>query len=67
MSAFAAPAFGWLLQSLAGGVALSVAVFQGGGAWPIGGVIVAIVLTLFLKETGFAARDVGRISLASKT
>ena len=56
MSAFAAPAFGWLLQRLAGGGALTLEVFQKGGALGIAAIIIAAVLALFLKETGSAVR-----------
>jgi MFS family permease len=55
MSAFAAPLFGWLLQSIAGGQPLTLHVFQAGGAWLLGGVLVAAVLAFFLRETGWAA------------
>jgi MFS family permease len=57
MSAFAAPAFGWLLQKLAGGGALTLEVFQKGGALGIAAIVVAAVLALFLKETGSAVRQ----------
>jgi MFS family permease len=55
MSAFAAPAFGWLLQHLAGSNPLTLAIFQTGGAYLIAGVVLAAVLALFLRETGWAA------------
>lgn len=55
MSAFAAPAFGWLLQWLAGGKTLTLAVFQTGGTCLVAGVILAAILALFIRETGWAA------------
>ena len=57
MSAFAAPAAGWLLQKLAGGGALTLDIFtKGGGSAGVAAIILAAILALFLKETGFAAR-----------
>jgi MFS family permease len=56
MSAFAAPGYGWLLQRLAGGGALTLPVFQKGGAGLIVGMVLAAVLALFIRETGWAAR-----------
>jgi MFS family permease len=56
MSAFAAPAFGWLLQKLEAGGPLTTDVFAKGGSIGIAAIVVAAILTLFLKETGSAAR-----------
>jgi MFS family permease len=56
MSAFAAPGYGWLLQKLAGGAALTLPVFQKGGAGLIIGMVLAAGLALFIRETGWAAR-----------
>ncbi len=56
MSAFVAPAYGWLLQKLAGGGALTLDVFVKGGLAGIVAIVVAIVLALFIRETGTAAR-----------
>jgi MFS family permease len=56
MSAFAAPGYGWLLQKLAGGAALTLPVFQKGGAGLIVGMVLAAVLALFIRETGWASR-----------
>ncbi len=56
MSAFAAPAAGGLLQKLAGGGALTLDIFtKGGGTAVVVAIILAAILALFLKETGFAA------------
>jgi MFS family permease len=56
MSAFAAPAYGWLLQKLAGGGALTLDVFSKGGTTGIVAIIIAGILAFFLKETGSAVR-----------
>ncbi len=56
MSAFAAPAYGWLLQKLAGGGALTLDVFVKGGVVGIVAIVVAILLALFIRETGTAVR-----------
>ena len=55
LSALAAPVAGWVLQQRAGGAPLNLQDFQEWGAWGLGGIAVAIVLALFLKETGSAA------------
>jgi MFS family permease len=57
MSAFAAPAYGWLLQKLAGGGALTLDVFTKGGTVGIGAIILAAIFALFIKETGSAVRQ----------
>ncbi|WP_213771783.1 MFS transporter [Bradyrhizobium sp. dw_78] len=56
MSAFVAPAYGWLLQKLAGGGALTLDVFVKGGVVGIISIVVAIILALFIRETGTAVR-----------
>jgi MFS family permease len=56
MSAFAAPAYGLLLQRLSGGGPLTLHIFQTGGAVGIAGILIAIVLVFFIKETGAAVR-----------
>jgi MFS family permease len=56
MSAFAAPAYGWLLQKLAGGGELSLDTFTEGGATGIVAIVIAILAAFFIKETGSAAR-----------
>jgi MFS family permease len=57
MSAFAAPAFGWFLQKLAGGDALTLDVFAKGGSVGIAAIIIAAILALFIKETGWAVNQ----------
>lgn len=56
MSAFAAPAYGWLLQRLAAGGALNLHVFTTGGATGIVAIVLAGLIALFLKETGAATK-----------
>lgn len=56
MSAFGAPAAGWLLQKLAGGGPLTLDIFARGANAAIVCIIVGGILAIFLKETGFAAR-----------
>jgi MFS family permease len=55
MSAFGAPLAGWVLQKLSAGAALSLPVFQIGGAIAIAGIAAAGILAIFLRETGWAA------------
>jgi len=55
MSAFAAPFYGWLLQKLSGGAPLTLPVFQRGGVGLILGMLIALVLAWFIRETGWAA------------
>lgn len=57
MSALVAPAFGWLLQKLAGGDALTLEVFAKGGSAGIAAIVLAIILAFFIKETGSAVRQ----------
>ena len=52
LSAFAAPAMGLWLQSLAGGAALTLDVFVKSGSVYVAAIVLAAILTLFLKETG---------------
>jgi MFS family permease len=56
MTALAAPAIGWWMQKLAGGAALTLDVFVTAGSVYVGAIVVAVILTLFLKETGSAVR-----------
>jgi MFS family permease len=52
LSALLTPVFGRMLAHLANGANLTMPVFQHAGAWLLGGIAVAIVLALFLLETG---------------
>ena len=56
MTALAAPAFGWWMQKLAGGTALTLEVFDIAGSVYVAAIVAAAILTLFLKETGSAVR-----------
>jgi MFS family permease len=58
LSALLAPAYGWLLNSLAGGGKLTLAVFQSASGVGVGGIVVAIGLACFLRETGHKARPI---------
>jgi len=60
LSALLAPAYGWLLNSLAGGGKLTLGVFQNASSFGIGGIVLAIVLACFLRETGRANRPIVR-------
>ena len=57
MSALAGPAFGWLLQELAGGAALALDVFVKTDGVFVAAIAVAAIRVLFLKETGSAAHE----------
>jgi MFS family permease len=52
LSALLAPAYGWLLTHLSGGGKLTLAVFQDASSVGIAGIVLAIVLAFFLRETG---------------
>ncbi|MGI4950518.1 MAG: MFS transporter [Janthinobacterium lividum] len=52
LSALVAPLYGLLLRSLSDGGKLSLVVFQKASAFGIGGIALAIVLALFIRETG---------------
>jgi hypothetical protein len=56
MSALAAPALGWWLQNLSGGAAFTHETFAKAFSILAIGILLAAILTLFLKETGAAAR-----------
>jgi len=56
ISALAAPVAGWVLQHDAAGAPLGLHDFQAWGGWGLAGIAIAIVLALFLKETGAAVR-----------
>jgi MFS family permease len=56
MTALAGPAIGWLMQKLAGGAALTLNVFNEAGSVYVAAIVLAAILTLFLKETGSAVR-----------
>jgi MFS family permease len=57
ITALAAPAIGWWMQRLAGGAELTLDVFVTAGSVYVTAIILAVILTLFLKETGTAVRN----------
>jgi MFS family permease len=63
LSALLAPAYGWLLNDLAGGGKLTETVFQHASSVGIAGIALAIVLSCFLRETGRASRPAAGIAL----
>ena len=56
LSAFLAAPFGALLQHFAGGQPLTVETFQKADLVWVGAIVLAFILTLFIRETGAAAR-----------
>jgi len=57
LSAVVAPAFGLELSHLSGGQPLTAAVFQQADLIWVAGIVLSFILTLFLRETGVAARS----------
>ncbi|MGI4953159.1 MAG: MFS transporter [Janthinobacterium lividum] len=55
LSALVAPLYGLLLRSLSDGGPLTLGVFQQASAVGIAGIVVAIVLSVFIRETGAGA------------
>ncbi|MNT84624.1 hypothetical protein D3C72_2246580 [compost metagenome] len=51
-SALLTPAYGKLLAHIANGGAMNLAVFRAASLWLLSGIVLAIVLALFLRETG---------------
>ncbi len=60
LSALLAPAYGWLLYYLSDGGGLTLGAFQIAGAAGIAGILLAIGMAFFLKETGSAAQPTAR-------
>ncbi len=56
LSALMAPVYGWVLVRLSGGGTLTPEVFQQAGLIGVGGIVLAIVLSLFIRETGSAVQ-----------
>jgi MFS family permease len=65
LSALLAPAYGWLLNSLAGGGKLTLTVFQNGSAVGVGGIVLAIGMAFFIRETGDKAHPNPVVAKAS--
>jgi MFS family permease len=59
ITALTAPAIGWWMQRLAGGAELTLDVFVTAGSVYVTAIILAVILTLFLRETGTAVRHAG--------
>jgi MFS family permease len=59
LSALVGPVFGWSLQRLAGGAALSLDIFVKADSVFVAAIILAAFLALFLRETGSAAHKTG--------
>ena len=57
LSALAAPAYGWLLTSISNGAGLTLPTFQKAGAVGVVGIVIAIILSCFIKETGGAIKN----------
>ena len=57
LSALLAPAYGWLLQKLANGGPLTHDVFSEAGSVYVVAIGLALIVTVFLRETGTARRD----------
>ena len=66
LSAFLGPVFAMLLMNMSGGGALELAHYQAAFTPLVCGVALAIVLTLFLRETGPAARAAGATERVSE-
>jgi MFS family permease len=56
LSAVMAPVYGWVLVELSGGGVLDLPVFQKAGVIGVGGIVLAMVLSCFIRETGSAAQ-----------
>jgi len=65
LSALLAPAYGWLLNSLADGGKLTLLVFQNASSVGVGGILLAIVLSFFVRETGHKATPIPLIAKAT--
>jgi MFS family permease len=57
MSAVLGPVVGWWLQRLAGGAALTLDVFRTAGTVYVAAIVLAALVTVFLRETGSAVRQ----------
>jgi hypothetical protein len=56
LSALMAPVYGWVLVKLSAGGALGMPVFQEAGSIGVAGIVLAIVLSFFIRETGSAVQ-----------
>ena len=55
LSALVAPGYGWLLNRFAGGGKLTLLVFQHASSFGIAGIAAAIIISVFIRETGRVA------------
>jgi MFS family permease len=67
LSAALAPGYGWLLAHLSGNGKLTLGVFQHASSAGIAGIVLAIVLSLFLRETGSAVPKLPKLLAKSPT
>ena len=54
LSALMAPVYGWVLVAVSNGGPLDLPVFQKAGIIGVGGIVLAIILSCFIRETGTA-------------
>jgi hypothetical protein len=57
MSALFTPAYGWWLQKLANVGPLTQDVFSKAGSVYVAAIVLAVIVTVFLRETGLACRE----------
>jgi len=57
LSALLAPGYGWWLQKLANGGPLTEDVFAKAGSVFVAAIVIALIATVFLRETGSAGRE----------
>ncbi|MET3108955.1 MFS family permease [Oxalobacteraceae bacterium GrIS 2.11] len=63
LSALMAPAYGWLLSNLSHGATLTLPAFQQAGVVGVAGIVIAIILSCFIKETGHAVQQTTHINM----
>jgi MFS family permease len=56
-SALLTPVYGKVLAHVANGGAMDLSVFRSAGAWLLGGIVLAMVLAMFIRETGPRGRS----------
>ena len=61
LSALTAPLYGWLLSDISHGI-MTLAVFQQAGAAGVGGIVIAIILSCFIRETGSSVKPCPPVS-----
>jgi hypothetical protein len=57
LSALLAPAYGWWLQKRADGGPLTHDVFSKAGSVDVVAIVIAVIVTVFLREAGSACRE----------